>query len=29
MVIPLEFDSEDEYRAFRGEMLGDAGDEEA
>jgi hypothetical protein len=23
MVIPLEFDNEDDYRAFRNEMLGD------
>ena len=29
MVIPLEFDSEDEYRAIRREMLGGPGDEEA
>ena len=29
MVIPLEFDSENEYRAFRAEMLGDSTDEEA
>ena len=29
MGIPLEFDSEDEDRAFRREMLGGPGDEEA
>ena len=29
MVIPLEVGSEDEYRAFRAEMLGDSTDEEA